>query len=60
MNQHIGCAIAQRLVTALCLNGIPYEKLVKIVYNELRAINEDLSKGDWLEFPDGSVYTKES
>lgn len=54
----IGCCIAQRLTSALVGNGIDYDKLSTIIYGEFRAIASEQKVGDWLEFPDGTCYTR--
>lgn len=54
----IGCRIAQRLVSALTGNGIDYQKLVDIVYNELRDVAKEQRQGDWIEMPNGECYTR--
>lgn len=54
-----GCIIGQRLVAALSGHGIDYDTLASIVYGELRAIEREQRKGDWIELPTGSTYTLE-
>lgn len=54
----LGCAIAQRIVSALTGNGIDYQRLVDIVYGEMRAIANEQRAGDWLELPGGTCYTR--
>ena len=54
-----GCIIGQRLVAALSGHGIDYDTLVTIVYGELRAIEREQRKGDWIELPTGSTYALE-
>lgn len=56
--ENIGCYIAQRLTMALTGNGIDYDKLSKIVYDECQAIANEHSNGDWLAMPNGDTYTK--
>lgn len=54
----IGCRIAQRLTSALTLNGIPYEKLAeKLSTGEMLDIAREQSLGDTLEMPNGATYT---
>lgn len=57
--QATGCILGQRLVAALSGHGIDYEALVAIVYGELRAIEREQRKGDWIELPTGSTYALE-
>jgi len=57
--QATGCILGQRLVAALSGHGIDYDTLVTIVYSELRAIEREQRKGDWIEFPTGSTYALE-
>jgi len=54
---NIGCAIAQRLTSALSGLGLPHDQVSKIVYDECRAIASELEKGDWLEMPDGDTFS---
>ena len=55
----IGCAVAQRVVMALTLNGVAYQRLADIVYKELREIAEEQKPGDWLELPGPVSYTRD-
>jgi len=57
-NFNVGCAISQRLTAALTGNGIPYEKLSKIIYGEMLDIALELRIGDWIEMPNGDTFTK--
>ena len=52
-----GCILGQRLVSALTGHGIPYDKLVDIVYPELQAIADDQIIGDWIESGNGTTWT---
>ena len=54
----IGCTIAQRLTSALTCNGIPYAELAKIIYGEFMDITLEMDNGDWIEMPNGDVFTK--
>ena len=54
-----GCILGQRLVAALSGHGLDYDTLVTIVYGELRAIEHEQRKGDWIELPMGSTYALE-
>ena len=56
----IGVLIAQRLTNALTLLSIPYDDLVRVVYGTIREVDRELHQGDWLEFPSGNAYVKES
>lgn len=57
MSEPIGYTLAQRLTAALCLNGIPYQQLVDIIYSELSDIGNELELGDWLQLPNGTTFT---
>lgn len=54
-----GCILGQRLVAALSGHGIDYDTLASIVYGELRTIEREQRKGDWIELPTGSTYSLE-
>ena len=56
--EKIGCYIAQRLTTALTGNGIDYETLSRMIYDEMQSISNEHSNGDWLTMPNGDTYTK--
>jgi len=55
---NIGCMIAQRITSALTGHGIPYQQLADIVYKECLDIARGQKNGDWLETPNGDIYTK--
>ena len=55
--ENTGCLLGQRLVAALAGHGIPYDKLVDIVYPELQAIADDQIIGDWVESSSGTTWT---
>ena len=55
--ENTGCLLGQRLVAALTGHGIPYDKLVDIVYPELQAIADDQIIGDWVESGNGTTWT---
>lgn len=54
----IGCRLAQRLTTALCGYGVPYDKVQEIVYKEIQDISDEQSEGDWIEAPNGDNWTR--
>lgn len=55
--QCIGLMLAQRLTASLTGYGIPYNDLAYHIYGELNNIGKELSKGDWLQFPNGTSFT---
>jgi len=57
LEEKVGCAIARRMVDALVGEGIPYNRLVEIVYGEFERMSLNNTPGDWLELPNGDTYT---
>ena len=56
----VGILLAQRLTNALTLMGVPYDSLVRVVYGTMSEVDRELNLGDWIEFPSGNSYVKES
>jgi hypothetical protein len=54
----LGCAIAQHLTAALLgVDTSNYESRATAVYAECSGIAREQKVGDWIEMPDGTVYT---
>ena len=55
---NVGIRIASRITDALIGHGIPYQDLVDIVYDTCITVAHAHVTGDWIEMPNGDVYTK--